>query len=167
MVSFNAKATFPTLFAQSSCDYYSHFTEKVYPRFYKKIFMFPILPAAFARMRAFPAAAGLPAGPCAPGWHPRQWSRSPAMGWSGSHPGPAARTAGACPAGSGLQLGGGGVKGQIIGPAKADALLQLHHFLFTQFPDGQCCSPLSATAYAAAGPLMQKAVETAWQIVVY
>ena len=66
-----------------------------------------------------------------------------------------------------LQLGGGGVKGQVIGPAKADALLQLHHFLFTQFPDGQCCSPLSATAYAAAGLLMQKAVETAWQIVVY
>ena len=66
-----------------------------------------------------------------------------------------------------LQLGSGGVKGQIIGPAKADALLQLHHFLFTQFPDGQCCSPLSATAYAAAGLLMQKAVETAWQIVVY
>ena len=66
-----------------------------------------------------------------------------------------------------LQTGGGGIKGQIIGPAKADALLQLHHFLFTQFPDGQCRSPLSATAYAAAGPLMQKAVETAWQIVVY
>ena len=66
-----------------------------------------------------------------------------------------------------MQLGVGGVKGQIIGPAKADALLQLHHFLFTQFPDGQCRSPLSATAYAAAGLLMQKAVETAWQIVVY
>ena len=67
--------------------------------------MFPILPAAFARTRAFPAAAVLPAWPCAPVWHPYQWSRSPAMGWSGSHPGPAAQTAGACPAGSGFAAG--------------------------------------------------------------
>ena len=66
-----------------------------------------------------------------------------------------------------LQPGGGRVKGQVIGPAKADPLLQLHHLFFTQFPDGQCPSPLSATAYAAAGHIMQKAVETAWQIVVY
>ena len=66
-----------------------------------------------------------------------------------------------------LQPGGGRVKGQVVGPAKADPLLQLHHLFFTQFPDGQCPSPLSATAYAAAGRIMQKAVETAWQIVVY
>ena len=66
-----------------------------------------------------------------------------------------------------LQPGGGRVKGQVVGPAKADPLLQLHHLFFTQFPDGQCPSPLSATAYAAAGHIMQKAVETAWQIVVY
>ena len=89
------------------------------------------------------------------------------MEWSGYRPGQAIRTALAAPAGSGSAAGGGRVKGQVVGPAKADPLLQLHHLFFTQFPDGQCPSPLSATAYAAAGRNMQKAVETAWQIVVY
>ena len=40
-----------------------------------------------------------------------------------------------------LQPGGGRVKGQVVGPAKADPLLHLHHLFFTQFPDGQCPLP--------------------------
>ena len=40
-----------------------------------------------------------------------------------------------------LQLCGGRVKGQVVGPAKADALFQLHHLFFTQFPDGHGALP--------------------------
>lgn len=55
-----------------------------------------------------------------------------------------------------LQTGGGGIKGQIIGPAQAHPLLQLHNFLFTKFPDGHSTSPLSATSLCGPGRVHAK-----------
>ena len=55
-----------------------------------------------------------------------------------------------------LQTGGGGIKGQIIGPAQAHPLLQLHNFLFAKFPDGHSTSPLSATSLCGPGRVHAK-----------
>ena len=45
---------------------------------------------------------------------------------------------------------------QIIGPAQAHPLLQLHNFLFTKFPDGHSTSPLSATSLCGPGRVHAK-----------
>ena len=53
-------------------------------------------------------------------------------------------------------MGGGGIKSQIIGPAQAHPLLQLHNFLFAKFPDGHSTSPLSATSLCGPGRVHAK-----------
>ena len=82
-------------------------------------------------------------------WARSSWSRSCSSAQQAEQTGPPQQD-------QALQTGGGGIKGQIIGPAQAHPLLQLHNFLFAKFPDGHSTSPLSATSLCGPGRVHAK-----------
>ena len=170
MVSYHTqKQRFLTLFAQSSCDYYSHFYRKSLPPILQKILMFPSFAqqlsperGLFRLRRCFRQGRVHQYGIRANGLDLLPWDGQalvPAQ--QPEQPGPA-------PAGSGFAAGRWRGQrpdhrpGQGRPPAPA-APPPFHTVPGWSMP----LLPFLPQLMQPPGRIMQKAVETAWQIVVY